>query len=429
MKGLRSLRLPPAIPGLTGVLVLALTACQSAPEVPTYTAQRRDFVHSVSAEGILVSRRTTPILAPRELSQSVYLAWREADGLHVREGDLLARLDANELELRLQEGEADLLANSLTLRKTRIDAGVELRAIEVDRQVADLELSQAERSRKSDEDLFSRNEIIESRIDATLAGHRRENAVARQRIHGAVSEAEIQLLEIERRQQELTLDQARRGLEALEVRAPAEGILTWKRSWRGEIFEVGAQVFPGQQFAEIAGLDEMEAEVYVLEADAGGLEVGQEAQIVLEARPEEELQGTVRRVDAVAKPRFRGSPVQYFGVTVAFRPAGPEPLRPGQRLRATLFLERQAEALVVPRQAVFQGDDGAQVYVARGAAFERRSVELKTSSLGLAVIDGGLEEGEAVALEIPRGLAGEGGAGGPGATAPSTDTLPGADAG
>ncbi len=401
-----------------GILLFALLGCPAAPEVSTFVARRQDFVHSVSADGLLVSRETTAILVPRELSRGAHLAWRAADGLHVQEGDLLARLDASELQMRLLEGQADLETNSLTLRKTRIDADVELRSIEVDRRVADLEMSQAQRSRKEDEDLFSRNEIIESQIDATLADHRRENAVARLRIHGAVSRAELQLLEIERRQQELKMEQARQGLDALEVRAPTEGILTWNRGWRGEVLEVGAQVFPGQQFAEIAGLEEMEAEAYVLEADAGGLEVGQEAEIVLEARPGEVLKGTVRRVDAVAKPRFRGSPVQYFGVTVSFRRAGAGPLRPGQRLRATLFLERLPEALVVPRQAVFQGDEGAQVYVVRGSGFALRPVELKTSSLGLAVIVKGLEEGETVALEVPQSF-----------TSPERQTLSEADAG
>lgn len=395
------------LPAMLGGLIL-LGACAPQDEIPTFEARRQEFLHSVSAEGVLVARQNTPIEAPRELAEGVNLGWRAADGIPVETGDLLARLDASNLELRLQQGLADLETNALTLEKTRSVAGTDWKAIEVDRRVAELELAQSRQTLKSDEELFSRNEIIESEIDADLADHKRDHAVARQQIHRAVSDAEMQLLEIERRQQQLAVEQARQSLSALEVRAPAPGILTWSRNWRGEVLEIGAQVYPGQRIAEIAGLAELEAEVYVLEADAGGLAVGQPAQIELEARPGEVLAGTIRRVDSVAKPRFRGSPVQYFGVSVAFDGEAAGALKPGQRLRARLLLERLPEALVIPRQAIFQGPGGSRVYVRTGAGlggwgFEAREIRLEASSLGLVAVAEGLSPGEVVALEEPAG--------------------------
>ncbi|MCB1033606.1 MAG: HlyD family efflux transporter periplasmic adaptor subunit, partial [Acidobacteria bacterium] len=201
--------------------------------------------------------------------------------------------------------------------------------------------------------------------------------------------------------------QAREGLRSLEVRAPTAGILTWDRGWRGDVLEVGAQIYPGQQIAEIAGLDELEAEVFVLEADAGGLAVGQPAEIELEAVPGTVLEGTIRRVDSVAKPRFRGSPVQYFGVTVSFGSDLPDSLKPGQRLRARLFLNRLPEALVIPRQAVFSGPQGAQVYVLQDEEFEPRAIRVAASSLGLVAVEEGLEAGETVALDEPPRRASE----------------------
>ena len=85
----------------------------------------------------------------------------------------------------------------------------------------------------------------------------------------------------------------------------------------------------------------MEAEVFVLEADAGGVAEGQAAGVIVEATPEVAHPAKVTRVEAVAKPRFRGSPVQYFGVVLAFDGsaeadgAARSVMKPGHRVRVT----------------------------------------------------------------------------------------------
>ena len=52
----------------------------------------------------------------------------------------------------------------------------------------------------------------------------------------------------------------------------------------------------------------MQAEVYVLEADAGGLLPGQTATVTVESAPGVTCPARIARVDALAKPRILGSP-------------------------------------------------------------------------------------------------------------------------
>jgi multidrug efflux pump subunit AcrA (membrane-fusion protein) len=149
----------------------------------------------------------------------------------------------------------------------------------------------------------------------------------------------------------------------------------------------------------------MEADVYVLEADAGGLAPGKPAVVMLESRPGVDYAARVVRVDALAKPRFRSSPVQYFGITLALDRTDPAVMKPGQRVRARLRLDERPRALTLPRQAVFERDGRTIVYRRKSAGFEARfeaiPVELGPSGAGRIVVETGLRPGDVVALADP----------------------------
>ncbi len=386
--------------GLGGILVLLLAACSDTGSVPTYEALRRPFVHRVTAEGVLKAETTTPLTVPTQVRRTVRLAWVAEDGSLVEEGDLVARFDPTGMEERLEKGRSDLASAGLEVDRSKVESGVKVREIETRKQVADLELDHARRFQKTDEAVFSRHEIVESEIDETLAVERKQHAADSRQTQESLSRTNLELLAIQQSKARRLIDQAEDGLSALEVRAPHAGILTLARDWRGEMPAAGAEMWRGQDIAEIPDLSTMEAEVFVLEADAGGLEVGKPATVVVEAEPEMVWAAEIKRVDAVAKPRFRGSPVQYFGVVLKLAEQ-PEAMKPGQRVRATLILDEDSDALVVPRQAVVQEEGVTLVFVASGDGFEPRRVETGASSLGLVVITGGLEEGERIALAPP----------------------------
>jgi multidrug efflux pump subunit AcrA (membrane-fusion protein) len=160
-------------------------------------------------------------------------------------------------------------------------------------------------------------------------------------------------------------------------------------------------VWRGNSIAEIPRLEVMEAEVYVLEADAGGLEVDLPAKVSLEAHPGRVYDATIKKVDALAQPRFRNVPVQYFGVELELERTEPEVMKPGQRVNATLLLGERKDVVAVPRQAIFEHEGRTVVYARREGDFAPLEVELGPASLGRVVIESGLEQGERVALFDP----------------------------
>jgi RND family efflux transporter MFP subunit len=387
------------------VVALAATAflprAGRGPGVPVATVARAPFVQEVAAEGNLRAVRATPLAVPAAAGDALRIAWLAADGTQVHAGDVVARFDPTTMEKNLREAGDDVETARVKAMKARAEGAAEMRKLQGDGEIANLELQGAERFQKKDETIFSRAERIESEIDGELAHAHADHAAAAQRTRSELSRAELELIEIQRRQAEAKVARARAGLEALTLTAPHDGILTFRRDWRREIVRVGDTVWPGEPIGDLPDLSRLEAEVFVLEADAGGLAAGKPATVTLESAPDVVYPATVARVDTLAKPRFRGSPVQYFAVVLALARTDPARMKPGARVAARLTLDRLPSALAVPREAVFERDGRSVVYRRRGASFEPVPVVLGPTARGRVVIRSGLAPGDEVALGDP----------------------------
>jgi multidrug efflux pump subunit AcrA (membrane-fusion protein) len=267
--------------------------------------------------------------------------------------------------------------------------------------MAERELEYARTFQSKDPEIFSRQEIIQSEIDSTLATRRRDNANRTHEIREELGAVELALLDLQRERANLDIEEVEADLARLEIRAPHDGIFVLTND-DGDLPVVGMQVHSRQTIAEIPQLQQMKADVYVLEADAGGLQEGIPAEIVVEAHPEVTFNGRVRRMSALARRKSRFSPVQYFEVEIDLETTDPERMKPGQRVRATLILEDLEDVLTIPREAVFDGDDGAKIaYRETLGGFDPVEITLGPAALGRVVVESGLEEGDMVALHDP----------------------------
>jgi multidrug resistance efflux pump len=357
----------------------------------------------VPAEGNLRAARSTPLSVPAAPSIAFHVAWVAPEGTRVRAGDVVVRFDPTELETLLADAEGDLAAARLKTGKQRSSDLAELDKLERDAAMARLELANARQFLKKDELIFSRHDIITSEIDQQLAADRERHAREQRGTRAAQGRAGLGLLAVDVRQAGLKIAQARAGLSALQMKAPHDGVLMLRRKGPGgDPPRVGDTVWSGMPLAEIPDLSVMRAEVYVLEADAGGLAVGKPATVTVEAHPGVEYAARIVRVDSLAKPRLRGSPVQFFSATLELARTEPRVMKPGQRVQAVLRLEARRGALVVPRQAVFERDGRHVVYRRRAAGgFDVVQVELGPADVGTAVVVAGLAGGDLVALRDP----------------------------
>lgn len=387
------------------VAVLALGAAILAlrePEVPVLKVSRQPFQVRVRADGVLKAIDSTPISTPISAGAPMTIAWIVDDGTFVKKGDPVVRFDPTEFEKGLRDGEADESIAKEKIAKAKeqsqsVDVGLDL-----DAAMAKKDMAHAKAFQTKDEHIFSRFEIASSLMDTELAQSRADYAQEMKKAKGTLARTEVDLHSIEAQKADRDVKRAEASYGAREVMAPHDGVVILQRDWREELPRPGKIVWPGQKLAEIPKPGGLQAEVYILEADAGGLAVGQR----VEAEPfgyyGAPVAAVVSRVDTLARPRFPSVPVQYFGATLKFEQKPPASLVPGQRIQAAILIADLKDVLVVPRQAVFQRDGHGVVYK-KGimGSFNPVPVTLGQGAPGRVVVTGGLDPGDVVALVDP----------------------------
>ena len=391
-------------------LSLALTGCgglsslgvgAGAEVVPVVPVIRQVFVRQVGAEGNLQPVDATQLSAPVDARGGMKVAWVLEDGAPVAAGDVVVRFDDTKAIKDRLNGEADLEVASRKLEQERLTSQEAIRGRERTAGLASKEMADSQEFRSRDAEIYSRNQITQSTIDAELAAARVEHADTSRAIEERLASSKIALIELSQKRAQLAIDRAQGTLDRLELTAPHEGVVVLKRSRRGDVTRIGDTVWPGQRIAEIPELDKLEAQIFVLEADAAGLAEGLDVSVFLDAHPGTAWPGTVKTVDKLAKPRQRDAPVQYFEVIVTLQSVDPTVMKPGQRVHATLTLGGE-EALVVPRQAIFERDGETVAWRRQGTEWEPARLELGVSSPGLVTVVSGLDEGDEVAVRDPN---------------------------
>ena len=384
------------------MLITLAFACSGADKsIPTFKVDPMRFIRRVTADGNLKATKATPVSAPTDAPEALKVSWIVNDGSVVAKDQVIIRFDPTDYQSQLRDGNDASATASNKLLKTDTDARTTKTNLRRDATQADAELSAATRFKFDDAEVFSRFQRIESSIDATLAGDRKDYAESVLGVRELMNRADRDLMAIDQRKANLKIHNAEQGLHAIEVHAPYDGILVLQRDWRGDVTRAGSTVWPGQPLGEIPDLSSMKAEVFVLEADAAGLSVGQKATVSIEGKPGVVFTGKVSQVDKLARPRFPRVPVQYFGATVALDHTDPAIMKPGARVRSVLEVENLANAFSIPRQALFEKEGKKLVYRKRGNRFEAVPVQIGTSSSGRIVVTKGLIQGDELALRDP----------------------------
>jgi multidrug efflux pump subunit AcrA (membrane-fusion protein) len=385
-------------------LLLLAAACGPAnrgPDVPVVAVKKQKFARVVDADGYLRPVRATPVTVPSDVQWPLRITWLAADGGTVKKGEPVARFDDLELKERLANAEADRQVATAKKQKESLLLKTAQRDRERTTEASRRELTMTRTFQRRDTAIFARDQIIEGEIDEKLQEAKATHAGEAQKVDRRVSRTKLGLIDVEARRADDAIARSKKGLAALEIRAPHDGVFTLKRGFMGETLRVGDTVFRSMSVAEISLVEKMEAEIFVLEAEAAGLAKGKKAEVIVEALPGRPFEGQVKQVEAVAKRRQPRSPTQYFGVILSLAKTDSAVMKPGQRVRVRLFLHEES-ALVVPRPTLFDRDGKWVAYRRdQGGGFSTVPVKVGASTAGLVTIVSGLREGDTVALRDP----------------------------
>lgn len=388
----------------TGSMACSVEAATASTksDVPVFVVgEPETFIRQVPAQGHLEAAEATPITSPPDVMEPMKIAWLAPDGEHVEKDQVVARFDDSSMRLELRDAESSVDAAHTKIAKERIDGALQRQRRDRSAELAEHEAQHARAFDYDDATIFSRTEMLESAIDLELALAKSEHAREVKRIERSVSTGKLDLLDIEHRQAARKVEHAQTGLSHLEVKASHAGLFVLERGWRGEPTKVGDTVWPGQSLAEIPQVSRLRAKLFVLEADAGSVTADLPATLEVEAHPGQVYNGKVEKVAKLATRKNPRVPVQFFEVLVALDTTDPATMSIGQRVRAS-FEIRDDEALVVPRQAVFEHAGKSVVFRQNGDGFEPVDVTLGPASSGRVIVREGVSPGDALALRDPN---------------------------
>jgi hypothetical protein len=392
-----------AVLGAAGLVVAGLAASRAVrgSDVVLHTVERGLLRNEILATGIVDAVRKTPISVPPDLTNAMRVSWLRAAG-PVSKGDVVLSFDPADMEKDALDSRSDSASASSKLDKARTEGSSKERGLDLDFSVTTDQLSRARDIAPEDTRIFSRNQIIEGQLDRGVLEQRLTATTEKKDATHKLTGVDMELAAIERRKAELKLKRAEKGLSAMRVVAPHDGILVFPMNWRGEVLNIGDSAWPGQTVAEIPDLSQLQARVFVLEGDAFGLAAGNRARIEVDGQPGLLYEAKVKRVDTLAKPRERGSPVKYFETWLDLPADAFKNVKPGQRVRATILLAELKDALWVPRGALYQKEGRRYVLKSEGGGLREADVTVGASSLGRIQVLTGVAQGDRVALSDPR---------------------------
>ncbi|MGF1455805.1 MAG: efflux RND transporter periplasmic adaptor subunit [Alphaproteobacteria bacterium] len=384
-------RLPLAIVVLAVLgTVAALVLWPDPPvEYETETIARGDLVVFVTATGNL--RPTVSIDVGAEVSgliEAVLVDFNDP----VKAGQVLARLDTEQLEAQVTQSQAALdqaEAAVIEAEATLVEA-----RLERDRLVS----------------LNRRDNASIQQVDRAIASFRRAEA--------GVTRAQAQ---VDSARAQLRLNQS--GLEKAEIRSPIDGIVLDRLIEPGQTV---ASSFQTPHLFTIAGdLAVMELEVDIDEADIGQVQAGQQADFRVDAYTGRTFRGEI--VSVRNAPKETNGVVTYEAVLAVENPD--LALKPGMTATADIVVQTVRRALLVPnaalrftppilREAILKADAGlmrgeraVRVWVpgTAGALPEALLVETGPSDGRHTVLmDGKLSEGDTVLVDVKRPSEGTG---------------------
>lgn len=189
-----------------------------------------------------------------------------------------------------------------------------------------------------------------------------------------VTEAEATLTELqtgatanELRNAQITLQQALieletayRDLESATVVAPIDGVVLSLNA------EIGVRSSSGSIVATLADPSQLDLEISVAEADIANVEVGQTAEIEIDALPGQSFSGVVQRITPATDS---DSSAVSYPVTIRLSDANLADVLPGMNAVATLASNTAIgpDSWLVPTNGLVKEDDSSTVTVVRGA--------------------------------------------------------------
>ncbi len=280
------------------------------------TVGKGDLARTVSAPGSIEPRVLVKISS--QVSAKV-LALPFEEGEQVKAGDVVIRLDPQDLVALMDSAKAGLKAQQASLGGSQ--AGLINARLNFERM----------------ESLFETGDATQADLDSARA---------------SFLQAESNMLVIEQgiEQAKAQIVRAQKDLDNTVIESPIDGVLTSRSVEVGETVIVGTTNNPGSVVMEIADLSRMLLKAAVDESNIAPIEIGQDAKVFLNAYTDREYTGKVIKIGL--KRQVGSDGTGTFEVEIALALGENETLYSGLTASTDITVEHFYDEFIVPSQSV-----------------------------------------------------------------------------
>ena len=360
--------------GIAGVVVLQK---RQGPELPGYEVRSQALVQTVVATGRVAALSRAQVGA--EVT-GVVIERRVREGDRVQAGDILAVLQATELEAAVQQARAEL---ARLQQSTLPQAEAAVRETEV-------ALTQAQRETQRRRQLYQQRAIPREELERAMQAEAAALAAAEQARLEAQSLGEGNPNEALARAR---LASAEAQLAKTVIRAQVGGTVLTRNAEPGDLVQ------PSRVLFEIAHDGDTEVLVPLDEKNLEVLELGQPALCIADAYPNRPFGATVSFIAPSIDPQRGTVDVR---LTVSEDPGF---LREDMTISVNIETGRRDNTIVVPNDALSSIRGGqASVWVVENGRATRRPVTLGLRGLAASEVISGLRAGDHILANPSPGL-------------------------
>ena len=287
-------------------------------KVTVEKAEKHDLTSKISASGEVKPKKNVNISAHIP-GRIVKIGVEE--GQRVKAEDFLLKLDSTQYEANADRAQA--LIHSYRAELIRATAG----------------LKKDESFYKRYQKLFKEKLISEEQLEAAKAQY-------------DISKAQQQAIMYQIDQAQASLQSALDDLSKTAYNSPIDGIITSLRVEEGEIAMIGTMNNPGTILMTIADLSVMEVEVEVDETDVIGVEIGQQAEVRVDAFPNQTIKGKVTEIGSSALQKVTSSEESRDFKVIITLENPPENLKPGLSATTDIITAEKTDILAIPISAL-----------------------------------------------------------------------------
>jgi HlyD family secretion protein len=367
------------------------------------------FEVTISGTGELIAERSSDILAPEVLSggrggggdiriSPMKITDLVPEGTIVKKGDFIAQLDKTDYNNNLKD-DIDKRTSLLTsLEVKNLDSAVTLTGLRDGIKNQSYIVSEAEMTLKNSK--YESPEIIrQAEIAFDKAKRVLEQNGRTYRLRKAQAEQDIRNIEFYIERVSNRIKSTEELLQQFTIYAPSDGMLIYKRDFRGSKRKVGTMITPFDRVvATIPDLSSMISKTFISEIDVTKLGKGLTADISVDAFPLRSYKGKVLTIANIGET-LNNSDTKVFETQVRLDGVDPD-LRPGMTTGNRILVKAAEDAIYIPTECLQSTPDSLTFVYTKNHL--KQFVVTGISNDKFTVIEKGLKSGTQIYLSQPE---------------------------